>query len=262
MNELTVFKRIEDRYVEGKHSIFGDMDVLFMKSLLCAGRFTCQHCTYWHDNTASLDEAILVNKALIDYAPLKHDTLFINPSATFFDVPIESIKYLLNKWKPKRLISESSWTHRNKFREMDEFIKAHAPLTKFNHKIGIEAFDNDVRAKIGKKYVIKDWREIFTYTKSVILLTGTKYHTKDIIDREFGILMDNAELGEVNVISDRYSNTPMEDPEMIRYVMDKWAAKLIAAPNIEFTVDPSSAWGTNINGANNALGKNPQGKKA
>lgn len=246
----TIFTDISQRHIIGNHSIFGEMDVLFLQATRCMYATKCQHCTYWYDNAKSLEQAIRTNKAVIDSVNLTKDTLSISPSASFFDMPMESMYALFAKHTPKNLICESVWDYLPRFKEAEDFIaELSKGQTKFYHKLGLETFDDDVRNALGKNYRIGDTLDdIFKITKNIIILVGFKPQTRETVDRDVKLLLDNAELGEINIVSQEFCyNKGIYDPDIIKYFMDTWYETVKAAPNIEFTADPSTAWQTNIN---------------
>lgn len=245
---LTVFKSVEDRLIEGQHSKFGRFHGLFVKAKLCAWGGKCIHCTYWHDNTKNEETAVEVNRELIDLLVPKYRTIGLYPSASFFDIPVSTIEYLFTKVCPSNLISESTWTNRDNFSVAEDMImhlsEGH---TTFWHKMGIESFDNDVRASIGKNYVIDNPMDVFGYTKSVILLVGTKFHTRDVIDRDIELALEHASMIDVNIIDDTFSSMPIASNEMIEYTLDRWGDILNADNRCELTLSPSFPWKTAVN---------------
>jgi hypothetical protein len=226
------------------------MDVLFMKAMRCAWGGKCKFCTYWLDNTQNLDVAIATNADLIEGLVLTNKVLTVAPSASWFDIPFTSRFQLLNKAVRsgvRHLISESTWTNRERYADEDAYFRSHWPELRFWHKMGIETFDNDLRAKLGKDYVIDSPEDVFRYTRNVTLLTGTIHHTKEVIDRDIDTALKLADLVEVNIIDDAFSPNPLASPEMIQYVHEAWGDTLRSAPHVVFTASPGTAWGADIN---------------
>jgi hypothetical protein len=137
-----------------------------------------------------------------------------------------------------------------RFKEAEDLINTLSlGQTKFYHKLGLETFDDDVRNSLGKDYRIgSDYTDIFKHTKNIIILVGFKPQTKYTVDKDISILLEHAELGEVNIVSKDYCyNKSIYDEEIVEHFMEKWSDVVKAAPNIEFTLDPGNAWESNIN---------------
>ena len=187
---------------------------------------------------------------MLDFVKLTKDTLSISPSASFFDLPIETIEGIFKIHTPKNLICESVFDYLPRFQEATELVhRLSNGKTKFYHKLGLETFDDDVRNALGKDYRIgTNYDEVFKYTRNIILLIGFKPQTRKTIDIDIQLLLDNAELGEVNILSREFCfKKDIYDADLIKYFMDTWYDIVIKAPNIEFTADPSSAWQADIN---------------
>lgn len=249
MKGQTVFESVENRHTQGVHPLLGPMDVLFMKSLRCEWGGKCKFCSYWHDNTKDQEEALHVNAKLLHNIQLKTRVVSVSPSASWFDIP-ELSRVLLTyelAGKIDHLITESTWSYREQFPVFEKWWSRKMPGATLWHKMGIETFDNEVRAKLGKDYIIPDPLDVFKYTNKVILLVGSIYHTRDVIDRDIELGLEHADLLEVNIINDSFSPNKLEDPDLIKYVYTKWAPILRQTPKVVFTEDPASAWGATIN---------------
>ena len=147
------------------------------------------------------------------------------------------------------MICESVFDYLPRFKEANDLIEQLSDgKTKFYHKIGLETFDDDIRVALGKDYRIGEPNNVFKYTKNIILLIGFKPQTRASIDRDVKLLLDNAELGDINILNrDFCYRKDIYDADLISYFMDTWYDIVIKAPNVEFTADPSNAWQAEIN---------------
>lgn len=195
-------------------------EIVLLKGHGCAwGR--CTFCDYISDNSEDEEEMLRINEDVLSRVGGKTGALEVINSGSCFELPkatLELIRKVAQEKKLSRLFFESHWMYRNRLAEMRKFMGI--PII---FKIGVETFDNDFRERVLNKHApFKTPEEVAAYFDSPCLMVCVKGQTREMIDRDIGILKRYFKRGTVNVFTD--NSTPIKrDPELVSWFRKKYA---------------------------------------
>ena len=194
-----------DRYSEVTNK--NQREIVLLKAFPCVwGK--CSFCDYILDNSTNEDEINKLNFEL--------------PKAT-----LEKIKEIVKEKKIERLFFESHWAYKNRIKEMRDYFEI--PIT---FKIGVETFDYDFRnGYLNKNAKFKTVEELKEYFDSPCIMVCIKGQTKEMIDRDMDIVLNNFDHATINVFIDNTSSVK-RDEELVNWFANKYK-HLVENPKIE-----------------------------
>ena len=99
-------------------------------------------------------------------------------------------------------------------------------------KIGVETFDYDFRnGYLNKNAKFKTVEELKEYFDSPCIMVGIKGQTKEMIDRDMDIVLNNFDHATINVFIDNTSSVK-RDEELVNWFSNKYKY-LVDNPKIE-----------------------------
>lgn len=206
-----------DRYntIENKNQ----REILLLKGFPCIwGK--CSFCDYILDNSTSEDEINELNFEVLNKVTGKYKVLEVINSGSCFELPkktLERIKEVVEEKGIEKLFLESHWFYRNKVKEMREYFKV--PIT---FKIGVESFDYEFRNTfLNKNAKFRTVKELQEYFDSSCMMVGIKGQTKEMIDKDMEIVLNNFEHGTINVFTPNTSKLEKDD-ELIQWFIEKY----------------------------------------
>lgn len=194
-------------------------EIVLLKSRPCVwGK--CAFCDYIEDNS-TLDEKINnINFKVLENITGKYKVLEVINSGSCFEIPKETlskIKEIIKEKGIERLFLESHWCYKNRLQEMRDFFEI--PIT---FKIGVESFDYDFRNNfLNKNAKFKSVEELKSYFDSPCMMVGIKGQTKEMIDKDMDIVLNNFEHATINVFVDNTTNIK-RDEELVQWFIQKY----------------------------------------
>jgi uncharacterized Fe-S cluster-containing MiaB family protein len=198
-------------------------EIVLLKSFPCIyGK--CSFCNYIEDN--SKDEH-LINK--INFETLQNITgefgiLEVINSGSVFELPhdtLQKIKDIAIEKNIGIIYFEIYYGYMNR---IDEIKKKFGNI-EIRFKMGIETFDNDFRVNTLNKNFKLDKDAIRTLNDkifSVCLMVCVKGQTKEMIDNDIKIAMENFKVTTINVFIN--NGTPIErDPYLYEWFINKYS---------------------------------------
>ena len=216
-----------DRYSEITNK--NKREIVLLKSFPCVwGK--CSFCDYILDNSNSEDEINKLNFGVLENITGKYGVLEVINSGSCFELPKDTlfkIKEIIKEKNIKRLFLESHWSYKNRIQEMRDFFEI--PIT---FKIGVESFDYDFRNNfLNKNAKFKTVEELKEYFDSPCMLVGIKGQTKEMIDNDMKIVLENFNHATINVYVNNTSSIKRDD-ELVKWFCEKYKF-LDENPNIE-----------------------------
>ncbi|WP_122639952.1 radical SAM protein [Romboutsia sp. Marseille-P6047] len=206
-----------DRYsvIENKNK----REIVLLKGFPCIwGK--CAFCDYIEDNSTIEDEINKVNFEVLSNITGKYKVLEVINSGSCFELPkqtLSRIKEIINEKKIEKLFLESHWCYRNKLNEMRDFFGV--PII---FKIGVETFDYDFRNIIlNKNARFKTVEELKNHFDSPCMLVGIVGQTKEMIDKDMEIILNNFEHATINVFVNN-STSIRRDEEIVKWFVEKY----------------------------------------
>lgn len=204
-------------------------EIVLLKSFPCVwGK--CSFCDYILDNSNSEDEINKLNFGVLENITGKYGVLEVINSGSCFELPKDTlfkIKEIIKEKNIKRLFLESHWSYKNRIQEMRDFFEI--PIT---FKIGVESFDYDFRNNfLNKNAKFKTVEELKEYFDSPCMLVGIKGQTKEMIDNDMKIVLENFNHATINVYVNNTSSIKRDD-ELVKWFCEKYKF-LDENPNIE-----------------------------
>lgn len=204
-------------------------EIVLLKSFPCVwGK--CSFCDYILDNSNSEDEINKLNFGVLENITGKYGVLEVINSGSCFELPKDTlfkIKEIIKEKNIKRLFLESHWSYKNRIQEMRDFFEI--PIT---FKIGVESFDYDFRNNfLNKNAKFKTVEELKEYFDSPCMLVGIKGQTKEMIDNDMKIVLENFNHATINVYVNNTSSIKRDD-DLINWFCEKYKF-LDENPNIE-----------------------------
>ena len=206
-----------DRYSEIINK--NQREIVLLKSFPCRwGK--CSFCDYILDNSNSEDEINKLNFEVLNNITGKYKVLEVINSGSCFELPeatLYKIKEIIKEKKIKKLFLESHWSYKNRIQEMRDFFEI--PIT---FKIGVESFDYDFRNNfLNKNAKFKNVEELKKYFDSPCIMVGIKGQTKDMIDKDMEIVLNNFDHATINVFVNNTSDIKRDD-ELVNWFIEKY----------------------------------------
>lgn len=206
-----------DRY--SKITNKNNREIVLLKGFPCVwGK--CSFCDYILDNSNSEDEINKTNFEVLENITGEFGVLEVINSGSCFELPkatLERVKEIIIEKKIEALFLESHWCYRKRVREMRGFFNI--PIT---FKIGVETFNNEFRnGYLNKNANFKDYNELKEYFDSPCIMVGIKGQTKEMIDKDIDIVLNNFKHGTINVYVDN-STRVKRDEELVDWFVWKY----------------------------------------
>ena len=193
----------------------------------------CRFCDYIEDNEINEEKIDQINKEVLKKVTGKYGVLEVIDSASFFELTENTkkmIKEIVNEKNIHTLFFECHWIYRNKVHEIREYFKNQKIII----KTGVETFDNDFRENHLKKGAgFKDYKEVLKYFDSPCLMVGIKGQTKEMIDRDMEIILNNFPHATVNVFNNNSTDVKRDD-ELVNWFLKKYHDKLKENSKIDY----------------------------
>lgn len=204
-------------------------EIVLLKGFPCVwGK--CSFCDYILDNSTSKEEINEINFEVLEKISGKYKVLEVINSGSCFELPketLEKIKEIVVEKKIEKLFLESHWCYKNKVKKMREFFGI--PII---FKIGVESFDYEFRNDfLNKNAKFKTIEELKEYFDSPCMMIGIKGQTKEMIDQDIDIVINNFNHATINVFVNNSSKLKRDD-ELVKWFIDKYSY-LDENPNIE-----------------------------
>lgn len=208
-------------------------EIVLLKGFPCIWS-KCTFCDYIDDNSKNELEMIDLNKSVLDNVTGEYGILEVINSGSCFELPKETLNYIktiIIEKNIKHLFLESHWCYRNNVEKMRNFFKI--PIT---FKIGVETFDDDFRNKfLNKNADFKTVENLKKYFDSPCIMVGILGQTKEMIDKDIDILINNFEHATINVYIPNTTNVK-RDEDLVAWFLKKYAY-LKDHPTIELLVN-------------------------
>lgn len=206
-----------DRYSEVTNK--NKREIVLLKAFPCVwGK--CSFCDYIEDNSTLEDDMNRLNFEVLDKITGKYGVLEVINSGSCFEIPnktLEKIKQIIKDKNIKHLFLESHWCYRNRLQEMRDFFDI--PIT---FKIGVESFDYDFRNNVlNKNAKFKTVEELKSLFDSPCMMVGIKGQTKEMIDEDMEIVLNNFEHATINVFVNNTSEIK-RDEELVNWFKEKY----------------------------------------
>ncbi|MGL5756553.1 MAG: radical SAM protein [Paraclostridium sp.] len=207
-----------DRYSEVTNK--NQREIVLLKGFSCVwGK--CSFCDYTLDNDNNEEEMNKLNYSVLENVTGKYKVLEVINSGSCFELPkktLEKIKETIQKNNIEKLFLESHWCYRNRLNEMREFFEIEIIF-----KIGVESFDYDFRNNfLNKNAKFKTVEELKCYFDSPCMMVGIKGQSKEIIDKDIQIVLNNFEHATINVFINNTSNIK-RDEELVSWFKEKYS---------------------------------------
>lgn len=207
-----------DRYSEVTNK--NQREIVLLKGFSCVwGK--CSFCDYTLDNDNNEEEMNELNYSVLENVTGKYKVLEVINSGSCFELPkdtLEKIKETIQKNNIEKLFLESHWCYRNRLNEMREFFEIEIIF-----KIGVESFDYDFRNNfLNKNAKFKTVEELKSYFDSPCMMVGIKGQSKEMIDKDMEIVLNNFEHATINVFINNTSNIK-RDEELVSWFKEKYS---------------------------------------
>ncbi|MDU2147497.1 MAG: radical SAM protein [Paeniclostridium sordellii] len=207
-----------DRYNEIKNK--NQREIVLLKGFPCIwGK--CSFCDYTLDNDVNEEEMNKLNFEVLENVTGKYKVLEVINSGSCFELPkktLDKIKEVIKKQGIQKLFLESHWCYRNRLDEMREFFGIEIIF-----KIGVESFDYNFRNNfLNKNAKFKTVEELKSYFDSPCMMVGIKGQTKEMIDNDIEIVLNNFKHATINVFVDNTSKIK-RDNDLVRWFKEKYA---------------------------------------
>lgn len=206
-----------DRYSEIKNK--NNREIVLLKGFPCVwGK--CSFCDYTLDNDNDEVEMNKLNFEVLEKVTGKHKVLEVINSGSCFELPkdtLEKIRSVIKEKNIEKLFLESHWSYKNRLDEMRRFFNI--PIV---FKIGVESFDNDFRNNfLNKNAKFKSIDELKSYFDSPCMMVGIKGQTKEMIDKDMDIVLNNFKHATINVFINNTSSVS-RDEELVNWFKEKY----------------------------------------
>lgn len=207
-----------DRYNEIKNK--NQREIVLLKGFPCIwGK--CSFCDYTLDNDVNEEEMNKLNFEVLENVTGKYKVLEVINSGSCFELPkktLDKIKEVIKKQGIQKLFLESHWCYRNRLDEMREFFGIEIIF-----KIGVESFDYNFRNNfLNKNAKFKTVEELKSYFDSPCMMVGIKGQTKEMIDNDIEIVLNNFKHATINVFVDNTSKIKRNN-DLVRWFKEKYA---------------------------------------
>ena len=216
-----------DRYSEVTNK--NQREIVLLKAFPCKwGK--CSFCDYILDNSNDEEEINKLNFEVLENITGKYKVLEVINSGSCFEIPkatLLKIKEIVKEKKIERLFFESHWIYKKKIQQMRDFFDI--PIT---FKIGVETFDYDFRNNfLNKNAKFETVEELKKYFDSPCIMVGIIGQTREMIDRDMVIVLNNFDHATINVFVNNSSQVE-RDEELVKWFEEKYKF-LIDNPKIE-----------------------------
>lgn len=206
-----------DRYSEIKDK--NKREIVLLKGFPCVwGK--CSFCDYILDNDKDEESMNKLNFEVLEKVTGKYRVLEVINSGSCFELPkktLEKIKEIIIEKNIEKLFLESHWCYKSKLDEMRSFFNI--PII---FKIGVETFDYNFRNDfLNKNAKFKSIEELKSYFDSPCIMVGIKGQTKEMIDKDMEIVLNNFEHATINVFVNNTSNIK-RDEELVSWFKEKY----------------------------------------
>ena len=194
-------------------------EIVLLKGFPCVwGK--CSFCDYIDDNSTSEEEINKINFEVLENISGKYKVLEVINSGSCFEIPkdtLNQIKKIIEEKKIEKLFLEIHWCYRNKLKEMREFFNITIVF-----KIGVDRFDYDFRNNfLNKNAKFKTVDELKEYFDSPCMLVGIKGQTKEMIDKDMNIVLNNFEHATINVFVNNTTSIK-RDENLVNWFIEKY----------------------------------------
>lgn len=207
-------------------------EIVLLKARPCRWE-KCRFCDYIEDNEINEEKIDKINKKVLRKITGKYGVVEVIDSASFFELTEKTkkmIKEIVDEKNIHTLFFECHWIYRNKVHEIREYFKNQKIII----KTGVETFDNDFRENYLKKGAgFKDYKEVLKYFDSPCLMVGIKGQTKDMIDRDMDIILNNFNHATVNVFNNNSTDVKRDD-KLVDWFLNKYHQRLISNEKIDY----------------------------
>lgn len=206
-----------DRYSEINNK--NKREIVLLKGFPCKwGK--CSFCDYTLDNDNDEDDMNRLNFEVLENITGKYKVLEVINSGSCFELPkntLDRIKSIIIEKNIDELFLESHWCYKNRLDEMRRFFNI--PII---FKTGVESFDYNFRNNFLKKNAkFKTVDELKTYFDSPCMMVGIKGQTKEMIDKDMDIVLNNFEHATINVFINNTSSIK-RDEELVTWFKEKY----------------------------------------
>ncbi|OSB12266.1 radical SAM protein [Paraclostridium bifermentans] len=206
-----------DRYSEINNK--NKREIVLLKGFPCKwGK--CSFCDYTLDNDNDEEDMNRLNFEVLENVTGKYKVLEVINSGSCFELPkntLDRIKSIIIEKNIDKLFLESHWCYKNRLDEMRRFFNI--PII---FKTGVESFDYNFRNNFLKKNAkFKTIDELKTYFDSPCMMVGIKGQTKEMIDRDMDIVLNNFEHATINVFINNTSSIK-RDEELVTWFKEKY----------------------------------------
>ncbi|GIM33761.1 radical SAM protein [Paraclostridium bifermentans] len=206
-----------DRYSEINNK--NKREIVLLKGFPCIwGK--CSFCDYTLDNDNDEEDMNRLNFEVLENVTGKYKVLEVINSGSCFELPkntLDRIKSIIIEKNIEKLFLESHWCYKNRLDEMRRFFNI--PII---FKTGVESFDYNFRNNFLKKNAkFKTVDELKTYFDSPCMMVGIKGQTKEMIDRDMDIVLNNFEHATINVFINNTSSIK-RDEELVTWFKEKY----------------------------------------
>ena len=220
-----------DRYSEITNK--NQREIVLLKAFPCKwGK--CSFCDYILDNSNDEEEINKLNFEVLENITGKYKVLEVINSGSCFEIPkatLLKIKEIVKEKKIERLFFESHWIYKKKIQQMRDFFDI--PIT---FKIGVETFDYDFRNNyLNKNARFETVEELKEYFDSPCIMVRIKGQTKEMIDRDMEIVLNNFDHATINVFINN-SSSVKRDEELVKWFVEKYKF-LMDNPKIEVLIN-------------------------
>lgn len=193
----------------------------------------CKFCDYIEDNEIYEEKIDKINKKVLEKVTGKFGVLEVIDSASFFELTENTkkmIREIVNEKNIHTLFFECHWIYRKKVNEIKKYFKNQKIII----KTGVETFDNDFRENYLKKgSSFKTYKDVLKYFDSPCLMVGIKGQTKEMIDKDMDIILNNFSHATVNVFNENSTDVKRDD-ELVKWFLEKYHDKLKENPKIDY----------------------------
>lgn len=206
-----------DRYSEINNK--NKREIVLLKGFPCIwGK--CSFCDYTLDNNNDEEDMNRLNFEVLENVTGKYKVLEVINSGSCFELPkdtLDRIKSIIIEKNIEKLFLESHWCYKNRLDEIRRFFNI--PII---FKTGVESFDYDFRNNFLKKNAkFKTVDELKAYFDSPCMMVGIKGQTKEMIDRDIDIVLNNFEHATINVFINNTSCIK-RDEELVTWFKEKY----------------------------------------
>lgn len=194
-------------------------EVVLLKGKSCVwGK--CTFCDYIKDNCDDEIKCHALNRKILKKVKGTYGALEVINSGNVFELPLKTLQYIklvVAKKKIQLLYFECHYLYKDRLQEIRDFFQI--PII---FKLGIETFDEKFRNEVLHKGIIyNNLEEIKQNFSSVCLLVGIKGQTKEMIENDIKILLENFEYGCINLYNNN-STEIKQDDELIEWFKEKY----------------------------------------